>query len=518
MSNSSCVLYIGAIPYNWDVDVIRSVVCGSGPVVDVRCMMDNASKNKGFCFVEYLTPLDALNALTLLSKVRIEGRKKMRIELSKEGLRSMQHTAKPVLKLNRLLLPANVMLPGEMSSASEMTGDIEDETDRIDATDLGERQYLQTLKRCIRENQDVQNMVGQLLANGMDLRQISGLVTQFMAKNGTSGSGNAAATVNTGNPVMNNMSMNGMNNMNMNNMNMNMNGMNNMNMNNMNMNNTNMNGMNGMNNLNMNMPMNNMPMNNMNSMNTMNTMNSMNRNMNTANNVNMSMPAHTLPLALNDPLTASTFLPLPPATLLADANANANANANTATSTPDAISKTLATIPPGVLIELLAKLKLVLSSPQPDAATYQEAANILNENPKLAVAAAQALLLMGIVDIDVLQNAQTQTQTQNQQPQSQSQSHSQSQSQSQSQTPVQSHSQPSLTPMQMQMPIPTPTLSPAVPPEWQSLPAHTIAKLLALSPAEAGLVFQVLQLTPEQIGVLPPNERAMATQLRAQYL
>jgi cleavage stimulation factor subunit 2 len=220
------------------------------------------------------------------------------------------------------------------------------------------------------------------------------------------------------------------------------------------------------------------------------------------------MPAHTLPLALNDPLTASTFLPLPPATLLADANANAN----TATSTPDAISKTLATIPPGVLIELLAKLKLVLSSPQPDAATYQEAANILNENPKLAVAAAQALLLMGIVDIDVLQNAQTQPQNQ----QSQSQSQSQSHSQSQSQTPVQSHSQPSLTPMPMQ--TPTPTLSSAVPPEWQSLPAHTIAKLLALSPAEAGLVFQVLQLTPEQIGVLPPNERAMATQLRAQYL
>ena len=490
MSNSSCVLYIGAIPYNWDVDVIRSVVCGSGPVVDVRCMMDNASKNKGFCFVEYLTPLDALNALTLLSKVRIEGRKKMRIELSKEGLRSMQHTAKPILKLNRLLLPANVMLPGEMSSASEMTGDIEDETDRIDATDLGERQYLQTLKRYIRENQDVQNMVGQLLANGMDLRQISGLVTQFMAKNGTSGSGNAAATVNTGNPAMNNM--------NMNNMSMNMNGMNNMNMNMNGMNNMNMNGMNGMNNLNMNMPMNNMnnmnnmPMNNMNNMNSMNnlnsmnTMNNMNRNMNTANNVNMSMPAHTLPLALNDPLTASTFLPLPPATLLADANANAN----TATSTPDAISKTLATIPPGVLIELLAKLKLVLSSPQPDAATYQEAANILNENPKLAVAAAQALLLMGIVDIDVLQNAQTQTQTQ---------------------TLAQERVQIKLNKNMQSMLYSANT-------EMMSIPAHTITKLLALSPAEAGLVFQVLQLTPEQIGVLPPNERAMATQLRAQYL
>ena len=82
MSNSSCVLYVGAIPYNWDVEVIKSVVSGSGPIVDVRCMMDNASKNKGFCFVEYLSPLDALNALTILSKLKIEGRKKLRIELS----------------------------------------------------------------------------------------------------------------------------------------------------------------------------------------------------------------------------------------------------------------------------------------------------------------------------------------------------------------------------------------------------------------------------------------------------
>ncbi|GME95195.1 unnamed protein product [[Candida] boidinii] len=113
-TNSSCVLYLGTIPYNWDVEIIKSVVCGSGPVVDVRCMMDNASKNKGFCFVEYATPLDAQRALRLLSQIKIEGRKKLRIEISKEGLRNPTPGAKPELQLNRNYLPSNVILPPEM--------------------------------------------------------------------------------------------------------------------------------------------------------------------------------------------------------------------------------------------------------------------------------------------------------------------------------------------------------------------------------------------------------------------
>lgn len=448
--STSCVLYVGAIPYNWDVEIIKSVVCGSGPIVDVRCMMDNISKNKGFCFVEYSTPTDASIALNLLSKIKIEGnRKKIRVELSKEGLRNSMHLNKPTLKLNRLLLPTNVKLPLEMTQYDSNI----DVFDSIENDEVCKSNpILKNLKLTLATNQEKRQMVSQMIANGMDLIQISNIISQF-----------------------------------------------NNNDNNNNSNNSNNNNNDNIGNLN---------------------------NSNNINNNNKGLPP--IPLQsqqniINSPsintnkhLDASKFLPIPTQPM------------QNSLST-DAISKTLSTIPPGVLIELLSKLKLTLSNPSPN--NFQEATMILQENPKLAIAAAQALLLMGIIDTNVIVNAQS-----NPIPITQV---SPLQSNSNSATPVTSFNNTNTnintnintstntntnasTNMMMNAPIPNNNIinstAPPIPHEWLSLPQQTISKLLLLQPNEANLVTQVLLLSPQQLAVLPDNERAMALQIRQQYL
>ena len=122
--SNSTVLYIGLVPYEWDENNLRSVVCGSGAVVDVRIGFDYAGKNKGFCFIEYANPQEAKNALSLLSQVKIMNHnnqaKRLRVELSKEGLRSNTNDYKQPLQLTRNYLPGNVQLPPGMQGGMPM--------------------------------------------------------------------------------------------------------------------------------------------------------------------------------------------------------------------------------------------------------------------------------------------------------------------------------------------------------------------------------------------------------------
>ncbi|ODV78351.1 uncharacterized protein CANTADRAFT_90700 [Suhomyces tanzawaensis NRRL Y-17324] len=117
---ASSVLYIGQIPYDWDESVVKSVVCGSGKVVEVRLGFDYVGKNKGFCFVEYQTKQDAYRAIQLLNQVKLVNGgqvKKLRIESSKEGFLKLSAPLeqKPVLQLDRSKLPNYVVLPPEMN-------------------------------------------------------------------------------------------------------------------------------------------------------------------------------------------------------------------------------------------------------------------------------------------------------------------------------------------------------------------------------------------------------------------
>lgn len=121
---TSSVLYVGLIPFDWDEETLKSVVSGSGRIVDVRLGFDYAGKNKGFCFIEYASPQEANRGMVLLGQVKIgtPGQKlqfkRLRIELSKEGFRAGASEQKQVLNLPRTRLPPNIQLPPEMMGPS----------------------------------------------------------------------------------------------------------------------------------------------------------------------------------------------------------------------------------------------------------------------------------------------------------------------------------------------------------------------------------------------------------------
>lgn len=438
-TNSSCVLYLGAIPYNWDVEVIKSVVCGSGPVVDVRCMMDNASKNKGFCFVEYSSAEAASKALSVLSRIKIEGRKKLRIELSKEGLRNPVPGQKPELHLSRNFLPSNVIIPREMllqAPDAALNAGISSMGSGLPGSKSTSASSAE-IASIMASSKQVKQMVGQMIANGMDMNQIASVVRQ-LASGGGPGAGEppqipAAPVDGSAAP-------------------------------------------------------------------------------DEPRGPRGPRPSH------QDQLTtlsmASRYLPVPQQAAAAPGQLGNPGNPDPqAIYAKDKVSQTLAAIPPNVLIELLAKLKLVLSGPTPN---YQQAAAILHDNPKLAAAAAQSLLLMGIIDLDVINetlagrsvgsvgsananvnvgNANVNVGNVNN-------------------TNVANANNTNVANANPNPPYSQLTAHP----DWLSLPQHTVNKLLAISDQEANLIVQVLKLSPQQIANLPDNERNMANQIRSQYL
>lgn len=74
-------------------------------------------------------------------------------------------------------------------------------------------------------------------------------------------------------------------------------------------------------------------------------------------------------------------------------------------SCPDAISQTLATIPPAQLLDILSQFKGVVSQ-NPDSA-----AEVLRQQPQLAYAIFQCLLTMGLVEADALKTVIEQVQS-----------------------------------------------------------------------------------------------------------
>ncbi|CDR36783.1 CYFA0S01e04456g1_1 [Cyberlindnera fabianii] len=114
--SGSCVIYLGSVPKDWNEEIVRSVVAGSGDIVDIRVRIDPSGRSKNYVFVEYTTPSEARKAMDLLSQVTLGANRKFRVELSKEGLRT-GHMDRPPLVLTRDHLPFYVNLPPEMSAA-----------------------------------------------------------------------------------------------------------------------------------------------------------------------------------------------------------------------------------------------------------------------------------------------------------------------------------------------------------------------------------------------------------------
>ncbi|KAK4539314.1 hypothetical protein LTR36_000807 [Oleoguttula mirabilis] len=253
-------------------------------------------------------------------------------------------------------------------------------------------------------------------------------------------------------------------------------------------------------------------------------------------------PAHfSAPPQMNGgppPADPSALPPLPPGV---DLPAGVTA--------PDAISKTLATVPPPQLLEILSQMKNLTN------ANPAQAAALLAQAPQLGYAIFQALLLLGLVDTSVLgsliaQSAQApppQLQQQQQQPpmpmsmpmpgyQQQPPPPQAQYAPQQQQLPYGQPPPPSSMPPQqqqqqyMQQPpaqqahyAPTPPVQqqsayqPPPPQQQQQQQQQAPAMQMAADPAQAALIQQVLAMSREQIMGLEEGPRGQILALRAQF-
>ncbi|PSK34638.1 hypothetical protein C7M61_004998 [Candidozyma pseudohaemuli] len=188
--------------------------------------------------------------------------------------------------------------------------------------------------------------------------------------------------------------------------------------------------------------------------------------------------------------------------------------------TPDKINETLSLIPPAQLIELIANLKTLLAGNN-----SARAAEVFNLSPNLAAAAAQALLLMGFVDEEVIQESMKSASSTPQPQQSAPAYNQQQQYQQGYGQPPQGYNSGGYNQPLASLPPPPPRPQSQFPQQqqqpptkWGNLPLSTQMKLGALPPDQADLVAQVLSLPPDQISSLPPEKQTMVAGIRQQYL
>lgn len=191
---------------------------------------------------------------------------------------------------------------------------------------------------------------------------------------------------------------------------------------------------------------------------------------------------------------------------------------------PDAISKTLTTLPPPQLLDILSQMKNLTNT------NPAQAAALLAQAPQLGYAIFQALLLLGLVDTSVLGSLIAQTagqappppQAQHlQQPPQQQQppmpmpmpAYPPQQQQQQPPPPQQYAPAPYQQPPPQSYAAPTPPI-PQQNPQFQP-PPH-IQQAMA-DPAQAALIQQVLAMTREQIMGLEEGPRGQILALRASF-
>ncbi|KAF8004773.1 hypothetical protein HF325_000230 [Metschnikowia pulcherrima] len=207
--------------------------------------------------------------------------------------------------------------------------------------------------------------------------------------------------------------------------------------------------------------------------------------------------------------------------------------------TPDKINETLSQISPPQLIELIANLKSILAS-----SDSVRAAEVFRLSPNLAAAATQALLLMGFIDEEVIQEAmKAEAANVNVQPVPvptpppqqqayQAPYNQNSQHFNPANQPAAPYSQNydqqgrqygsgsiANQPQRTHLPLLSP--APGAPPaqsKWPHLPLLAQMKLANVPSDQAELIVQVLSLTPEQISALPPDRQNMVAGIKQQYL
>ncbi|SPO24399.1 related to Cleavage stimulation factor [Ustilago trichophora] len=192
----------------------------------------------------------------------------------------------------------------------------------------------------------------------------------------------------------------------------------------------------------------------------------------------------------------------------------------------DAITQTLATLPPNQLLDIMSQMKsLVATSPD-------QARTLLSGHPQLAYALFQAMLMMNVVDPDILQRILAASGAvpgaAAPAPAAAVPPHMQgSNNNGGSATPPQHYGGPPPSGQYPPQSRPPPGQygqqgygGHSQPPAPQAAPANDPAAALAgqnLPEEQKALLMQVLQLTPDQINALPPDQKASIMQLKAQF-
>jgi len=180
---------------------------------------------------------------------------------------------------------------------------------------------------------------------------------------------------------------------------------------------------------------------------------------------------------------------------------------------PDAISKTLSTLPPQQLLDILSQMKgLVMGDPA-------KATELLKQAPQLSYAIFQALLLMNLVDTSVLGSVVEQAQQQSVQP-----------------PPQQAPIPPRPTPVYQPPPPPPPPPQQPSYPQYQQMPGpmHAPTPPVHHQPyqqpppmqqppqqvpqpnQEEQLLKQVMAMSQQQVDQLQPADREQIMKLRQQ--
>ena len=176
---------------------------------------------------------------------------------------------------------------------------------------------------------------------------------------------------------------------------------------------------------------------------------------------------------------------------------------------PDAISKTLSTLPMPQLLDILSQMKgLVMGDPA-------KATELLKQAPQLSYAIFQALLLMNLVDTSVLGSVVEQANQQATQPPPQQQPVPPRPTPSYQPPP-----QPPQQPYPQYPPMPGPIHAPTPPvhhqPYQQPQPVQQQPAPQVQQPNQEELLKQVMAMPQQQIDQLPPADRAQIMALRQQ--
>lgn len=187
----------------------------------------------------------------------------------------------------------------------------------------------------------------------------------------------------------------------------------------------------------------------------------------------------------------------------------------------DAITQTLATLPPNQLLDIMSQMKsLVATSPD-------QARALLTGHPQLAYALFQAMLMMNVVDPDILQRilaasgavpGAVAAAAASVPPHMQTHSGASNGSA----TPPQRYGTAAAATRYAAPALPPPTSY--AQPGYGGAPSapaanDAVAALAGqnLPEEQKALLMQVLQLTPDQINALPPDQKASILQLKAQF-